>query len=53
MTKAQVRGFIEALANLNPAPETELSFADPFTLSFVLDFMISFRTWTAGRLCQL
>jgi endonuclease III len=32
MTKAQVRGFIEALANHNPAPETELSFADPFTL---------------------
>ena len=32
MTKAQVRGFIEALANHNPAPKTELTFADPFTL---------------------
>jgi endonuclease-3 len=32
MTKAEVRGFIEALANHNPAPETELSFTDPFTL---------------------
>ena len=32
MTKAEVRGFIEALATHNPAPETELSFADPFSL---------------------
>ena len=32
MTKSEVRGFIEALANHNPAPETELSFTDPFTL---------------------
>ena len=32
MTKAEVRGFIDALANHNPAPETELSFTDPFTL---------------------
>jgi len=32
MTKAQVAGFIEALATHNPAPETELSFQDPFTL---------------------
>jgi endonuclease III len=32
MTRAQVRGFIEALAAQNPAPETELLFADPFTL---------------------
>jgi endonuclease III len=32
MTKAEVRGFIEALAAHNPAPETELSFADPYTL---------------------
>ena len=32
MTKTEVRGFIEALANHNPAPETELSFTDPFTL---------------------
>ncbi len=32
MTKAEVSGFIEALAHHNPAPETELSFADPFTL---------------------
>ena len=32
MTKAEVRGFIEALASQNPAPETELSFTDPFTL---------------------
>jgi endonuclease-3 len=32
MTRAQVRGFIEALANRNPAPETELTFTDPFTL---------------------
>lgn len=32
MTRAEVEGFIEALANHNPAPETELSFANPFTL---------------------
>ncbi|HEY4041914.1 MAG TPA: endonuclease III [Rhodopila sp.] len=32
MTKAEVRGFIEALAHHNPAPETELSFATPFQL---------------------
>ena len=32
MTKAQVREFIDALATRNPAPETELSFTDPFTL---------------------
>jgi len=32
MTRAQVAGFIEALATHNPAPETELHFADPFTL---------------------
>ena len=32
MSAADARGFIEALAAANPAPETELSFADPFTL---------------------
>jgi endonuclease III len=32
MTRAEVKGFIEALANHNPAPETELNFTDPFTL---------------------
>lgn len=32
MTKAQVEGFIEALATHNPAPETELTYQDPFTL---------------------
>jgi endonuclease-3 len=32
MTKAEVRSFIEALASHNPAPETELTFTDPFTL---------------------
>ena len=32
MTRAEVRTFIDALATRNPAPETELSFADPFTL---------------------
>jgi endonuclease-3 len=32
MTRAEVRGFIEALASHNPAPETELRFADPFQL---------------------
>ena len=32
MTPAEVRGFIEALATHNPAPESELSFTDPFTL---------------------
>jgi endonuclease-3 len=32
MTKAEVHAFIEALATHNPAPETELSFSDPFTL---------------------
>ncbi|WP_428491547.1 endonuclease III [Rhodopila sp.] len=32
MTRAEVSAFIDALAAHNPAPETELSFADPFTL---------------------
>ncbi len=32
MTRLQVRGFLEALAAQNPAPETELDYADPFTL---------------------
>jgi len=32
MTKAQVAGFIQAIAATNPAPETELVFSDPFTL---------------------
>ena len=32
MTKAEVRSFIDALATRNPAPETELSFSDPFSL---------------------
>jgi endonuclease-3 len=32
MTRAEVAAFIEALAAHNPAPESELSFADPFTL---------------------
>ncbi len=32
MSRAEVRAFIEALATHNPAPETELSFSDPFTL---------------------
>jgi endonuclease-3 len=32
MTRAEVRCFIEALATHNPAPETELSFGDPFQL---------------------
>ncbi|HVY17312.1 MAG TPA: endonuclease III [Rhodopila sp.] len=32
MTRAQVAAFIEALATHNPAPETELHYADPFTL---------------------
>ena len=32
MTRTEVRAFIEALATHNPAPETELSFTDPFTL---------------------
>ena len=32
MTRAEVRGFIKALAKLNPDPRSELTFADPFTL---------------------
>jgi endonuclease-3 len=32
MTRAEVHAFIDALATHNPAPETELSFTDPFTL---------------------
>ncbi|WP_428485083.1 endonuclease III [Rhodopila sp.] len=32
MTRAQVRGFIEALAAQNPTPDTELAYIDPFTL---------------------
>ena len=32
MTRAEARAFIEALATHNPAPETELRYADPFGL---------------------
>jgi endonuclease-3 len=32
MTRAEVRSFIEALAAHNPAPESELTYTDPFTL---------------------
>jgi len=32
MTRAQVRGFIEAIAKDNPAPETELDYSSPYTL---------------------
>ena len=32
MTRAAVRGFIEALAAANPAPESELEYDTPFTL---------------------
>ena len=32
MTLAEVRGFLETLARANPAPESELHYADPFTL---------------------
>jgi endonuclease-3 len=32
MNRAQVRGFIEALAAQNPQPETELAYTDAFTL---------------------
>ncbi len=32
MTRAEVAAFIEALAAHNPAPESELTFTDPFTL---------------------
>jgi endonuclease III len=32
MTRAQVRGFIEAIAKENPAPETELDYSSPYTL---------------------
>lgn len=32
MTLAEVRSFIEALAAANPAPQTELTYTDPFTL---------------------
>jgi endonuclease III len=32
MTRAQVVGFIEALASHNPAPEMELSFTNPYQL---------------------
>jgi len=32
MSAATARAFIEALAKANPAPETELDYADPFTL---------------------
>ncbi|MFO1028744.1 MAG: endonuclease III [Acetobacteraceae bacterium] len=32
MTRAQVRGFLEALAAQNPEPETELEYDTPFTL---------------------
>ena len=32
MTREQVRGFLEALAQANPDPRSELVFADPYTL---------------------
>ena len=32
MTRAHVRGFIEAIAKENPAPETELDYSSPYTL---------------------
>ena len=32
MTLADVRGFLEALARANPAPRSELDYADPYTL---------------------
>ena len=32
MTAAQLRGFLEALARANPAPRSELNYADPYTL---------------------
>ena len=32
MSAAAARAFIESLAKANPAPETELDYADPFTL---------------------
>jgi len=32
MTLAEVRGFLEALAKVNPEPRSELTFADPYTL---------------------
>ncbi|HVZ07215.1 endonuclease III [Rhodopila sp.] len=32
MTRAQVRGFLEALAAANPHPRTELEYQNPFTL---------------------
>ncbi len=32
MTLAKVRGFLEALAKVNPDPRSELSFIDPYTL---------------------
>ncbi len=32
MTRAQVRGFVEALAQANPTPETDLTYTTAFTL---------------------
>ena len=32
MTRAEVRGFLDALARANPDPRSELDYADPFTL---------------------
>jgi endonuclease-3 len=32
MTLAEVRGFLKALAKVNPAPRSELDYADPYTL---------------------
>jgi endonuclease-3 len=32
MTRAEVRGFLEALARANPEPRSELAYSDPFTL---------------------
>ncbi|MBN8929874.1 MAG: endonuclease III [Rhodospirillales bacterium 69-11] len=32
MTLAEVRGFLQALAQANPAPQSELDYTDPYTL---------------------
>ncbi len=46
MTRAQVHGFLEALARTNPDPRSELDYRDPYTL--LIAVVLSAQTTDAG-----
>jgi endonuclease-3 len=46
MTRTEVRGFLEALANANPDPQSELVYTDPFTL--LVSVVLSAQTTDAA-----